>query len=533
MFDDLKAARPARSKEKTRLWVTVAACLVLGTAIYGGKMGCSAQPDRKVPVAVEEAAKEKEKEKAAPAVELDRTPLLPLAESGGPLDDFDGKALEYVTTAAEKDSLSRRPWKTATPAEILAADPKEAIGRMIETKGIVRNLDREEREFPGMPPGTGRLWAFSLEGPDGAQIAVVRRGSSHNSVDEQRPEAWMPLPGSGSGRKLKDGDLVMVRGIYLQRRTGTIARISLPGPTPVLVGREFRFTEDPNPPLENPSQASFSKIQDRFLKDMGSVESDAAKQIVQWAQKLGHAEIVRRIDSGEIPVEPWGRDEFAIWRREMAAEQDSRAPDRRTFAPAQRGKAFWMTGILQDFLQEDWDRLPPNAFGVDKRWKVYVLSDHHGYLPLVFDSPFPVTEFPGVAGLPKERVRMYGIYVQTHTFEVGHTPESSRRGPVESPFFVLLDLRPLAFPGRTPILKNPFFWTWVSLGVFGVVFFLVLSRVEKKEKAAIDAQSLRIRRRQRELGQSPGAPKPKRKGSDPAPPPEEPPPGGGDVPGSA
>jgi hypothetical protein len=534
MFEDLKAARPGtRSKEKMRLWVTVAACLVLGTAIYGGKTGCAgADADRKVPTAVEEAAKEKEKEKAQPAVELDRGPLLPLAEANAPLAEFDPAALDLVTKAVGNDRLSRRPWKVLTPAEIADADPKEAIGRMIETRGIVRDLDREERDFPDTPPGTGRLWAFALEGPDGTRIAVVRRGSSQD-MDEKRPEAWMRLPGSGSGKALKDGDLVQVRGIYLQKRTGTLARLSLPGPTPVLVGREFRFTEEPNPPIEHPSQASFSKIQDRFLKDMRSIESDAAKQIVQWAQAVGHDEIVRRIDSGELPIAPWGREEFYVWGKEMAAESSPNVPDKRTWAPAQRGKVFWTNGILQDFLQEDWDRLPPNAFGVDRRWKVYILSDHHGYLPLTFDSPFPLSAFPGVTGLPKQRVQAYGVYVQTHTVEIGGNPDSKRAGPVDTPFFVLLDLRPREFPGGTPVLENPFFWTWVSLAVFGAVFFLVMSRIEKKERATTEALQLRIRRRQRELGQRPGAPGAKGSGpaaqsADPADPPES---RGGDAPG--
>jgi hypothetical protein len=503
MFEHLKAGSGNRTKERTRLWGTVAACLVLGTAIYGGKSGCAGDAEQRTPTAVE---KRRELEKKAPAArELDRSPLLPLADRPGSGTDFDATALDYVVSEVRKGDLVREPWKKVTPAEALALDPKEAIGRTLETRGTIRRIDREERDLPHTPAGTGRLWAFALEGEDGKQIAVVHPGSSQE-MDEGRPRAAIALPGSGQGPTLQEGAMVLVRGVYLQRRAGTIARVALDGPTPVLVGREYRFTEPPNPTLESPEQAAFGTIEDRFLKGMRSVDSEASRQIIQWAQSVGHEEIQRRIKSGEWKAQVWLGEEFGRWRKEMAAERDASQPDKREWAPAQRGKLFRTPGVFGDFLQEDWDQVPPNAQGIDRRWKLYLLSDYDGYLTVVFDSPFPVTAFPGITGRKQQRVMAYGIFVQAHTFEVkGKTKE----GEIQSPYFVLMDLRPLDLPTGTPILQNPFFWTWVSLAVFGAVFFFVMSRIERKERTAMDAQHLRIRRRQRELGQSVGAPPPK------------------------
>jgi hypothetical protein len=179
MFDQLKAERSgARPKERMRLWITVAACLVLGTAIYGGKSGCAGEPQRSTPVAVEEAARGK----AAPAPqELDRTPLLALAERTGSLDEFDPVALDYVVSSVRGGKHARAPWKVLRPADVATVDPAEAVGRTIETRGTVRLLDREERDLPGTPQGTGRLWAFSLE-DEGGSVVVVHPGSRRGCV---------------------------------------------------------------------------------------------------------------------------------------------------------------------------------------------------------------------------------------------------------------------------------------------------------------------------------------------------------------
>jgi hypothetical protein len=527
MFEDLKAERAgARTKEKMRLWVTVGACLVLGTAIYGGRSGCAGEADRATPVAAGERREKEKREGEAPT--LDRTPLIPLAEAG-PAEDFDATALDFVVSHVRR-GLSREPWKRLTPAEVLALDPKEAVGRLLEVRGVVRDLDREERALAGVPEGAGRLWAFALEGEDGARIAVVHPGSSQEG-EEGRPRAALALPGSGAGTALRDGASALVRGIWLQQRKGTIARVSLQGPTPVLVGSEYRLTEPPNPPLEAVEQASFEKIQDRLMEGMRSTDSVAARQIVQWARTVGHDEIARRIRTDEWKAAPWAQVEFSKWRREMAAERKD-VPDRREWTPKQRGKLFRLTGVFGDFVRDDWEQIQPNAQGVDVRWKFFMLSDHEGYISLTLDSPFPLSEFEGVAGRRNQRVVAYGVYVQGYSFEV---KSNTRSGEIQAPFFVLMDLRPLDLPAGTPLLRNPFFWTWVSLAVLGAVFFLVMTRVERRERAAMETQHLRIRRRQRELGQTGAVPAvPPRGGAPasappappPAPPPGEPPSGG-------
>src|SRR5437667_265933 len=75
-----------------------------------------------------------------------------------------------------------------------------------------------------------RLWSFALEGADGKRIVVVHPGLGTNPAEDKPADAYHP---GTAPVPLENGDLVRVRGIYLQRRTGTVGAVALGEPTPV------------------------------------------------------------------------------------------------------------------------------------------------------------------------------------------------------------------------------------------------------------------------------------------------------------
>ena len=63
------------------------------------------------------------------------------------------------------------------------------------------------------------------------------------------------------------------------------------------------------------------------------------------------------------------------------------------------------------------------------------------------------------------------------------------------PYFVLLHLEPDEDTyARAPLYENPFFWTGVSLALFLATFLFVMSRMERRESASIDAHRIRLRK---------------------------------------
>ncbi len=509
MFEKLQEERRgSRLKERRRLLVTVAGCLAVGTAIYGAQSGCTLgstpPPLSQATSGADAAGKKKDT-----AAELDRAPLLAFHDLGTVVNDFDESALDYVVRAVLEGGFSRDAWKRLTPAEVNALDPGEGIGRTIEVRGVVKNLDRETRT---VVEGRDVLWSFALETEDGQRVVVIQPGKS-TDLGDGRPE-FLP---KGSGRRLDDGLLIDAKGVYLQRRTGTIAGVVLGTPTAVLVGREYRTAIPPKPPVASLKDIDFDVVEDRFREEMRNVEgpNNPAWAVLQWAKTLGHDEIVRRLKAGELQVTGWYGNAFAQWRTEMAAEKKPSDPDRRQWIPAQRGKVFTTLGLTGEWVKEEWENIPENDRDVTQRWKLFLISHWDHWNSIRFDCPWPSSVFAGIKGYRKERLRVWGVFVQTWSYDV---KGEEREGQVECPYFILLHVEPHPFPPGTPLTENPFFWTWVSLAVFGGAFFLVMSRVEKRESAAMREQNLRIRRRVREdaKGEHDEAPSP------PAPPPPPP-----------
>lgn len=491
MFEDLKQ-RPTgfRPKERARLVTSVAVLLALGGFLFGGKACVENQNVVKLPTAVAPASTE-------PVTRaLDVGPLASLRATPPDPATFDRAALDHVIREVAGGKVKREPDAVATTAEVVAADPREAVGKTFEVTGTVRNLDKEVYRSESNP-GYDLLWAFALEGADGKRVILVQPGLASN-VEGDRPSVALNV--FGAPARLEDGDFVRARGVYLQRRKGGLGALNLDEALPVLVGREYRQSF-PTLDLRDGLEAmSWDGIEDRWLGQTRTVERDVPRQLLSWATRKGHAAIVADLRSGALPSTPWGRDEFAAFRRELDADTDPSQPDPREFTTRARGKVWSTTGIVADYLKEDWGTIPSNVQGVDVRWKLWLISDFYGNALLMMDSPFPLSTFAGVKSpaelkTSRQRVRVYGVFVQTHSYRPsGAAQRRDKDGEISLPYFVVLHVDPIPDLVSTPLWQNPFFLVWVSLAVFGAAFFLVMSRMERRESKVIREQALRIRR---------------------------------------
>ena len=495
MFDDLKA-RPSgfTAREKTKLIVMVSGAAVLGCLLIGLR-GCGQEPTAvigRTPPPKTPPPKERD-------LDLGR---LPVRTTGVPLDAFDKESLEYVIGEIRKGGLKREPALRLTPSGVVALDPKVAAGTTVEVAGRLLSLDHEA--YVASRADIDQLWAFGLEGEDGKQVVVVHPGSTQSANGGAPVDAYHPGAGSPP---LKSGDFVRVRGVYLQQRTGTIAATALSGPTPVLVGKEYRRTTGAPPPASLEA-VDWESVHDRSYEETRSTDEDAHFQVLSWAQSLGHDKVLSILQSKEIKVEWWNRDMFLKWSKEMEGDKDQSLPDPRVVTNAARGKVFVTTGALVDFSKEDWDSVPNNVGDVGQRWKVWIISNYYHNAGIRFDSPFPLTDFPGIFPPPdkgdrRQRVRVFGVFYKNYSFtpnvvNMRVIPEGMPT-EVTLPCFILLHLEPDAPIVGLPWYQNPFFWTWVSLAVFGCAFFFVMHKIEKREAGQFRDQNLRIRRRQREL----------------------------------
>lgn len=491
MFDDLKQRQTGfRPKERARLVTSVALLLALGGFLFGGKACVENQNVVKLPTAPAPAPKAPETRPLdmGPLAGLQATPAAPAA--------FDAAALDHVLREVAGGKVRREPDRVATPAEVVAADPREAVGKTFEVTGTVRSLDKEVFKSAANP-AYDQLWAFALEGADGKKVVLVQPGLSSNFEGDKPGVASNAF---GAPARLEDGDFIRARGVYVQRRTGGVGALTLDEPVPVLVGREYRLSF-PSPDVRESLEAmSWQGVADRSLPETQSVEHEVPRQIVAWARLRGHDAIAADLRSGALPSSPWGRDEFQRFRTELEQDTDFSLPDPRTFTNGARGKVWSTTGIVGDYLKEDWGTIPSNLQGVDARWKLWLLSDFYGNALLLMDSPFPLSAFAGVRSTmelkdARQRVRVYGVFVQTYSYRLsGAARRPDRPGEISVPFFVVLHIEPIPDLQSTPLWENPFFLVWVSLAVFGAAFFFVMSRLERKEAKVLHEQALRIRR---------------------------------------
>ena len=489
--------------------MTVGACLAIGSFVFGAK-SCTPDEGPRAPLPHTRTYEVAEK----PPREIDMAPLETLRARTDAPREFDTAALDHVLGEVARADFRREPHLRLSTTEVVALDPKEATGKTIETVGTVRGLDREA--YPSGVRGVNALWAFALEGEDGSRVVVVKesRYDGDGPVDSYGGPTGPKVP-------IEEGTRARVRGVYLQKRTGSIGKVDLDAPAPVLVGREYRRTYVPPPPMESFEKAQYESIVDRFNAETHDVESDAHWQLMRWLSTKGRESVTKDLREARITFTPWRTEQFLRWMKDLENDKDATRPADRDFTVAQRGKVFRLTGVLGDYVKEDWETVRPNLYDVGRRYQMILLSDHYRNVGLRLDSPVPISDWPGVYLHPdvkqrKLRVVAYGIFLQNYSYE----PEASMRvtgthSEITTPYFMLIHVEAEQPAIANPLYTNPFFWVWVSLLVFGVGFFLVMNRLEKREAGTLREQQLRIRRKNREAGvpgttpvARPGAPPP-------------------------
>lgn len=356
--------------------------------------------------------------------------------AAAPAAAFDAGALDHVLGVVAAGTLGRRASERLPTATVAAFDGA-AAGRLVEVAGTVRALDREAFTSAANA-GWDQLWAFALE-DGGARVVVVHPGTS-KALDGARP-----VEVRGDVRDpVQEGDRVRVRGVLLQRRTGSVGRVSLDAPTWVVVGREYRITGPVQPPPLRLADVPFASVLDRTFGQTKAVEDDAHWGLLAWMDARGAAAVSDDLRSGALPVQAWGRDEFLTWKHELEAERGEGA-DGRTWTRAARGRVFVLTGWLADAVSEDWDLVRRNPYDVDHRVIYWLLSDHYAHAGIPFFSSFPVSCFPGVsppdpkrARDPRAGVRVYGVFVRNFSYEPRGGP-----GDITVPSFHLLHVEPV------------------------------------------------------------------------------------------
>ncbi|MCC7138697.1 MAG: hypothetical protein IT460_09760 [Planctomycetes bacterium] len=539
MFESLKQQpRGMSAKERTRLVMMLAGALLLGGVLYGGGLraltGAAGTP----------ATVRPETEGADRDRDLDVGPLAGLRSVAADPAAFDATALRHVLREVRLDRfvrglpdptalppatplpLRRTPSLVGTPKDVAALDAATSAGTLVEVLGTVRELDPAGFDAGELVPGA-RLWAFALEGEDGARVVVVDGEVPHDRRPPPPPEPGavgpdgLPLLAPKTRPPLVDGDLVRVRGYVLARRVGDVGPLRLATPTPLLVGREYRPTVVPPPPPASIGELARSSVQDRTRAQTRTVDDLTHYVALHWARARGADALAADLRSGALPWTPWARDEFLRWMDDLRADGPDRRDDPREFTNGARGQVFLVRGVLADYEDDDWDAVGDNAFDVGRRYVYRVVSDHHQHDAMVrFDSPFPITAFPGVrVSTPEhlERVRVYGMFLRNHSY----TPRGPTRDPIEAkrfaerkdkeitvPSFLALRVEPdpIVFTGSP--WSNPFLWVGGVLITFIVGFMLVMRRLDRRDDERLAVRERAMRHRLLARTGKPGTPRP-------------------------
>lgn len=488
MFEDLKARRVGRSaKESARLWASISAAVVFGAIAFGWMGGSDDSKPVTAPVVADSKGVTRPIDRK-PLAHLETTPAAPAA--------FDAAGLDHLISEIARGDCRRAPDDVLSLDQVATLDPRASVGRLIETSGTARSFDVEEYRS-AVNPNVDSLWGFLLESKTGesktgARVVVVAAGTT-KSPDGGRPKA-------AHGDRIDDGVDVKLRGYFLQRRVGSVGGVKgLDQPTVVLVLREARLTFPLITSIEAPGEASFATLKDRSVDETRGLDDRAIYELISWAGRRGAKAIADDLRSGALPSSFWGRSEFQTWSRELKDDKDQSLPDPRTWTNASRGKVFEMSGYLSTQDHEDWDSVPGNPYGVEERFKYWFVSDYYGNVLYLVDSPFPLTAFPGVRPprSPKyQQVKLFGVFAKNFTYAPsGASRRPDTLGEVTVPYFVALSIEPNLNYVSAPIWKNPFFLVGLSLAVFVGGFLLIMSRMEKKESAAAEAQSRKLRKK--------------------------------------
>ncbi len=494
MLDHLKSEEQRTGGAQTRLRMYMAVLLLLGAVVFGisqtsgKKKGPEQLPTAPVnPAAVEEKPR------------IDRAKL-PATDDASTQSGWATSALEYLRGIVEGDFTTEA--RLLSIAQLDALPFAEARGGVFEVEGTVEAL--VEREFGR---GSGRLWAVLLEDGAGGRAIVLKFGFASDPLGG-RPEEAQRM----STELVAVGQRIIARGIYVQRRVGTVGTAILRDPVPVLVATPpayaFRRIAERAAPIESPDEADWEDVDDRYLEDTTHYDDTALYQMLAWARAKGHDAIAAGIKDGEMPSTLWNQDTFVTWSDEIMSD-DASAP--RPFTEAARGKLFRTRGLVANFVRDGWDAVPikGSEYGVNDFHVFDVQSDHYGNAVIRTISAFPVSDYAGVGVKPGQHVTIYGYFLKNHTYETRIPREGGGAALRTLPLFVVVHAEPVK---ETESQYQKLIWGVTGLiTLLALLFYFVLIRGERKEAARMETYRTNLRRRRRARDSAdPDAPTPPR-----------------------
>ncbi len=421
MFEDLKKQEVINSsaQERTRLILFVGGCLLLGVLLVALPLFSDDKDEEAEKAALPVEADDQAPTVTAPVVDGEALWALVTKEITGPdgaptrvehTDSWADDAIQYMRSHVRGSPLTHAATRV-DPGALGALDPQEAAGQVFEVRGYV--TARTEQVWQ---TERRRLWTLLIATDDddvGKRALAIVPGLA-SDPDSGAPSYAYRL---GPKERVSPGHYVIVRGYYLQRRTGSVGDISLSEPTPVLYATSWRHPKDPSD--RQPAPASLQEIRwkdvkDRFLADTKKLQVTAVRQTVQWARQQGAARLREMIDDGSLPTTEWDQDVFnGAWYDEVSLRTDESRP----WTENARGQVFRTSGLVASVSHEGWDTTQANAFGVDHYELVDLFSDHYSNSVMRTISPFPLSAFEGVTGEKNEHVWIYGVFVKNHSYE--------------------------------------------------------------------------------------------------------------------
>ena len=512
MLDDLKkerqTAQPARDLFKLALYVV--GMLIFGIVIFAGNTCNSTPPPSKAPDTGSAEADRSELPRLDPA-ELTRL----VEASGAEPYRYSAPGIEYVLRLRRTGRLGALTARL-DPGELAGRPLAEARGRVFELRGRVSDVSREVYTPGPQASGEDRLWSVVLEGADGSQ-AVALKYAIRSEPKEGRPRDAKPprVP----AESIRVGQYVVVRGVYVQQRTGTLGETSLPKPAPVLLASKFRILlppEEHSEVISGLDEALWEDVQDRYSRESRRWDEDAVFEVIQWARERGYEACRDDLKNGTLPWTRWGARTFEVWKKEVSVGRD----DPRPFTEGARGQVFRTSGIVAEVLAFDWEGIPPNHWNVDHFQLLRMLSDHYQNVSMSLILPFPIDTFEGVTGKMTEHVRVFGVFVKNETYDSKFKREdgSNRSLPITAPMFVVLHIERYPEDAASSAMRELMWWIAGSMVLFGLLFYIVLIRGGSKQAQRMEAHRLALRQRIRAKGQGPqltGRPRPETPGDDP------------------
>lgn len=512
MLDHLKKDREAGfgAKERIKLTIYVAGLVVIGASIYMGT---------RLPGRAESAKKGRESTPQA-TPEPEPGPLLDPAElgrlvkaSGAEPNRWSAPGIEYVR-AIQRTGRLGPVTDRLSPAALADRDVAEARGLGFEVEGRVISVSREE--YLPDPGGTGepvhgRLWSVVLEGKDGGR-AIAFSYSLASEAGEGPPRDDKP-PRVPAERIAAD-QWVIARGVYVQRRVGSLGDVQFRKPVPAVYATRYRITyapQDRNPIIDSLKEALWSQVRDRTNRETRVWNEDAMFEVVQWAQHQGYEACRKAVLHGPIGYQTWGESLFERWKAEVRVGPDAPRP----FTEGARGKVFKVRGIIGELLDYDWDRIPRNPWGVDHLQVVTILSDDYHDVALRLILPFPIDTFPHVTGKRKEHLNLYGVFVKNLTYDTKFNDQDGTAHPVTVPMFVVLHAEPYPEGAAERRMRTAMLWVAAAMLLFAALFYFVLIRGGGRQEKRMEEHRMALRRRVRARGR---AAAPGEEGGGPAPP---------------